>query len=720
MIYLVTASNNLFSPENYKIISVEEALEILEPLNLVAADTETEGLDPHTNNLLSVQLGDSENQIVIDCTTINIELFKDYLESDRTFIFWNAAFDLKFLYKYHIVPKNVYDGFLAEKLLYLGYEPGSHEYSLRAAGYNYLGIELDKSVRGKIIKVGLTEEVIVYAANDIKYEPDIMDKQLKELEKKDLLRAIEFENKFVPVLAYIEYCGVKLDVEKWKTKMKVDKQNMLDSEKKLNEFVINFYKEHSTSQNKITLKKTVQTIWYDKDSELYDNPKKIISLERIKREDGLGIDVVAEIELDFPYVFQDLQGDLFSGFNTDYQCNINWNSNKQVLEFFKLLGVNCKSFDPKEKKEKEAINEKVLASQVNTFPILKIYLDYKGFQKLSSTYGQNWLDAINPKTGRIHTSFHQLGTDTGRLSSGGGTYKLNLQNLPKDELTRSCFIAENGNAWISSDYKGQESVLMASISNDKTMIQLLTSGEDMHSYVAKLAWPEIIGDTPIEEIEFKFKNIRQAAKSVEFAIAYGGNAVTISKNNNIPMEEAQKVYDIYMNEFKGVAAYQKFRRQDFKNKGYILISPLTGHKVFFDNWDYIKSELNKRKTDEFWEEYRRAKEENDTYFLTEYRNFKKLIDSIEKKSINFVIQGHGALCFKLSSIKFFEYLRKHNLLFKVLYCVPVHDEINIECPKEMAEEMSDILLKCMEDGAAPFCTKLKLTADPVIGSHWIH
>ena len=92
MIYLVSKEPRLISPENYKIISVEEALQILEPLQIVAADTETEGLDPYTKKLLSVQLGDFDNQVVIDCTTIDINLFKKYLESDRLFIFCNRQF----------------------------------------------------------------------------------------------------------------------------------------------------------------------------------------------------------------------------------------------------------------------------------------------------------------------------------------------------------------------------------------------------------------------------------------------------------------------------------------------------------------------------------------------------------------------------------------------------------------------------------------------------
>lgn len=722
MIYLVSKQESLFSPENYTFCSVEEALKLLEPLDIVSADTETQGLDPYTKKLLSVQLGNFDFQIVIDCTTIDIHLFKDYLESNRTFIFWNACFDLKFLYHQGIYPKKVYDGFLAEKLLYLGYPAGVHEYSLKSAGYRYCNIKLDKSVRGQIITKGLTEQVIVYAANDVKYEGPIREKQLELISKKGLEVALKLENSFVKCLAYIEYCGAHLDIEKWKEKMRNDQLRMDNAEKELNEFVVNYYKTNKTDDKSlyITKKTLIQILWNDKDTEDFEycgNPEK---LEYITREDGLGTNVYGIFKYPFPFIYQDLQGDLFAGFNSDYQCLINWNSQPQVIPFLKLLGINVKAFDPKEKREKDSINAKLLEPQVKDFPFLKIFLKYKEAQKVCSTYGQNWLDAINPVTGRVHFDFHQLGADTGRLSSGGGEYKLNAQNLPKGAETRGCFTAEPGNSWISCDYSGQESVLIASISNDKMLQKFMLEGTDMHSYVAKLSWPSVLKDVKLSDIKENFKDMRQDAKSIEFAINYGGKAKVIAFSHNIPFEEAEQIYNSYMAEFKGLAAYQAFRRQDFKNKGYILMSSVTGHKKFIYDWENISKQLNERKSREYWTAYNKAKEVGNTEFLNKHKEFNKLIEELEKQSINYPIQNAGALCFKFASIKFFNYLKKNNLLGKVKYCIPVHDEINVEAPSDIAQNLAQVLLKCMEDGAKPFCTKLKLTADPVVADHWVH
>ena len=167
MIYLVTANQELFDNEVYQIIGVPESLELLEPLKVVGLDTETEGLDPYTKRLKTVQLGCREFQIVIDCMTIDIKLYRNYLESHRLFIGWNLKFDLKFLYHQRIVPRRVYDGYLAEKLMWLGYPPGMHSLSLKTAGETYSGVELDKSVRGKVIWAGLETDVVEYAANDV-------------------------------------------------------------------------------------------------------------------------------------------------------------------------------------------------------------------------------------------------------------------------------------------------------------------------------------------------------------------------------------------------------------------------------------------------------------------------------------------------------------------------------------------------------------------------
>ena len=586
MIYLVTNQKELFKNEVYKIISVEESLKLLNTLTIVGLDTETEGLDPWTKGLKSIQLGNYEFQIVIDTTTISPLVYKEYLESDRLFIGWNLKFDLKFLFRQGIVPKRVWDGYLAERLMWLGYPPGIHSLSLKSAGENYLGIELDKSVRGKIIYAGLTEDVIVYSANDVKYLEKIMRLQYEELVKKGLEKAIIYENKFVLPLAYCEYCGIKLDVNKWKAKMQKDEERVKNALAKCNE-------------------------WFIK-----NEPKS-------------------------KYIFIDRQGDFFNGFNLEPQVTLNWNSAKQLIPIFKKYGVDVTTENKENGGTKDSIDAKSLKPQKDKCSLIPLYLEYKEAVKVTSTYGENFLKQVNPVSGRIHTNYQQMGADTTRLTSGGKDKAakieyINLLNLPANAETRACFVAEEGNKWISIDYSGQETYLMASIANDEAIIKELTEGSgDIHSLTAYMSYHEIPRDTPIKDIKKKYHNLRQEAKGIEFAINYGGDANTISRNKGIPIEEAKKIYNSYMSGFKGLKKYQDFRRKDWFNKGYILLNNLTGHKAYiYDYKELLEDKEWMASLD--WDYYREMKSccpECDT--VQRVRHFFRRKSASEKQSINY-------------------------------------------------------------------------------------
>ena len=182
MIYLVSNNQSLFETDAYSKISIDDAIDILKPHDLIEYDSETQGLDVYTKKLLCSQYGIKGTQIVIDHTTIPVEKMKPILEDkDKTLLGWNISFDLRFIYHHRIVPYNVWDGMIAEQLLYLGYPVGLHGYSLKEAANHYLGIDIDKSVRGQIVTQGLTIPVIKYAAGDVTYLRDIKEKQDIEL-----------------------------------------------------------------------------------------------------------------------------------------------------------------------------------------------------------------------------------------------------------------------------------------------------------------------------------------------------------------------------------------------------------------------------------------------------------------------------------------------------------------------------------------------------------
>lgn len=677
MIYLVTLQQRIPNKE-IQVISVQKSLELLEPLRIVGLDTETTGIDPWTKELLSVQLGCKDFQVVIDCQTIDIHYYKEYLESDRLFLGWNLKFDLKFLFRQGIVPVNLYDGYLAEKLRWLGYPAGIHSLSLKTAGMNYLGIELDKSVRGKIIWAGLTDEVVIYAALDVKYLEDIKEAQHVELEKQGLLTAIDYENKFVLPLAYCEFCGVRLDVEKWKQKMAKDQERVDAAVKACNEWFL----EHEPNSQ---------------------------------------------------YVKINNQGDLFSGFDLTPRVTLNWNSSKQVASIFRKYGVNIDVPDKETGGIKESVDAKVLKPQAAKCDLIPLYLDYKEAVKVTSTYGKNFLEQINPVSGRIHTNYQQMGADTTRITSGGKdkenhTEYVNLLNLPADAETRECFAAEPGNKWISIDYSGQETYLMASIANDEAILDELINGSgDIHSLTAYMSYQEIPRDTKIKDIKKLYHNLRQEAKGIEFAINYGGDANTIATNKGIPFAKANEIYNSYMSGFKGLKKYQDFRRKDWYDKGYILLSEVTGHKAYIYDWEQLKEDQASFSEPGFWDRYRENKESNPMDpDVQKVKHFFKRKAASEKQSINYPIQAGGSMCLRLALIYFFNYLRKHDLLFKVKLCITPYDEVNCEAPSEIAEEIAQVLYNCMVKAGSFFCTRCKLDADisrlpdGSLPNYWVH
>lgn len=773
MKYLISNQKNLFETDYYKEISFKDAKEYLWELNKIQFDTETAGLDVYTKPLLCYQLGNRENQFVFDQSSYSISLLKDLFESDRKFIGHNLLFDLKYLYYYDIWPNNIIDTMLREQLIWLGwgtptfysgiseYEYTNNKYnwpylvgtnkageivrkfstSLKAVALNRLGIELDKTVRGMITKVGLIPEVVNYAATDVEWLEDIEASQQVDIDRENLQKACDLENEFVKPLAYIEFCGVKLDTEKWKAKMKVDSNNLNQAISKLNNFVIEYFNSHkgNIKTKTIVTENIVDTQWIHNEEELKEygitlkipskKPKRYYT--RDSGNDRIGILYCEEIETPYPWVNQELQGDLFTGFNPEPFCTLNWSSTKQLIPFFELLGYSLETFDKKEKKKKKSVAAEIINSQKNINPILsEAYVNFKKYEKVCDSFGEKWLKAINPVTGRIHADFHQLGTDTARLSSGGGESGVNIQQIPRDEVTRACFVSEKGNVWLSLDYDSQESQILASVTNDAALLELYTTGcRDLHSLTAYMSYPDKIPrDTPIGDIKKLYPDLRQNSKSIEFAIGYAGDANTISSNNKIPLEEAEVIYNSYMEGFPGVKKYQDYCKKNVLEKGYILMNPVTGHRAHTPDWDNKWIHIRDRmKEPDFWQHYRELKEYNPYgEEIREIQKYFRIKSDMEKRSVNYRIQNRGAMCTKLAGILLFKWIVKNHYQGIVKICLQVHDEYNCECPKSLGEEVSTIIRKCMEKGARPFCTRLPLSSsvsredNGCLPNYWIH
>ena len=295
MIYLI--KNELFEHEKFKISTVEDCIAYLENFDEINIDSETEGFDPHTCNILVLQLGAADREYIIDVTTVDIKLFKSLIEN-KCIKGHNLKFDLKFLYHQGIYPTKVYDTFLAECVLTTGYEREESKLGLKDVALKYCNKILNKDIRGVIHREGLTTRVIQYCAEDIQFLDEIKEKQLTEINKLGLLNVLNLENDVVKVFAKMEYDGVLIDKDKWLEVAEATEANLSNSQLVLDNIVLNEPK----------LKNFVPNV---------------------------------------------IQGNLF-GFE-ERLLHINWSSNQQKLEILQTLGINVNSVDEYIKKIEELL-----------------------------------------------------------------------------------------------------------------------------------------------------------------------------------------------------------------------------------------------------------------------------------------------------------------------------------------------------------------------------
>lgn len=684
MVYFVSNQQQLFESEDYAALSTQESLQLMQDWNIIQVDTETSGRDPHLCSLLCIQFGNdkADTRIVVDCTTVNVCIYKDLLES-RRLILQNAKFDLQFLFNYHIIPLKVYDTMIVEQLLYLGYPSGQISFSLKEIAWRRLHTNIDKTVRGEINWRGLDSKVIMYAAGDVTYLEQIMWSQIDDLKKKELMKAAAIECDFVPVIAYLEWCGIHLDRDKWKAKMLEDNKKLLKAKEALDAYVVS-------------------------------NP----NLSK--------------------YTYINTQGDLFLGYDLTPKVDINWSSSQQVIRVARDLGFDTKIKDKKTGEDKDSVLEKQLKKQKGIADdFLKLYFDYQEHFKVCTSFGQGHLNAINPRTDRIHTVYKQLGAASGRMSCGSQqpntdlakenhvkpsecTYP-NIQQLPHDAETRACFTAPKGYLWSSCDFSALESRLGADIYNEPHMIEEFLHGSgDIHSLMALTFFEkQMEPGTTTKDVKKKYPSLRNKAKSPEFLIQFGGSAHGLATQLAIPEEEAQGYVDSYYNKFKGIAEFKKKGSDFVRKNGYILMCKYSGHKMFW--WDHQQwIERQKSFTQEFWEEYRMKHKGTGDLIAQEVRHHFQAASKWDRMALNAPTQGSGIVILKIAMTNFFHWIVEKGYFGKVELASLVHDESNVIFPEELKEIVPSMQSRCMEEAAALVCTQLPIPAKPDVAQFWKH
>lgn len=675
MIHFCSEQKRVVGSSVWEEIEVQDIISYFKNHKFIALDTETSGLDPHSCELLSIQFGDFDHQFVIEYSPNILEKLKPLLlRKDVVWVLQNAKFDLQFFYKHNIILENIFDTYLAEGVLYCGFDdvklPNYVRKSLDVLVLKYCGVLLNKSIRGTINRVGLTDKVIEYGANDVKYLIPVMTSQMVKIKEDGLWGAVKLDNKFVKVLAYIEYCGIYLNKEKWLAKMEDDSKKLSDMEFALNKWV------------------------FERFGDKYVNK----------------------------------QLDLFSAAK---RCSLNWSSSKQIIPIFKELGVDTKVRDKKTGKMKDSIEAKHIVKQVHVSPLIQMYIDYKKAQKLVTTYGQNFLDAINPKTGRIHATFWQI-MNTGRTSCGSGDNKdddnsINLQNIPSDKITRGCFTNQFENTiLVDCDYSQQEDRMYTQLSKEPALIDFYNDTarkRDGHSFTAKLCFPKELKDIPEEEVKHTRPDLRSKAKGAKFAILFGGVGDTIAKNLGLSKEEGDEVYDAYMKAFPKLKEYFDYIKPIVVKNGYVYFNKVTGRRSYyqiFDEYERLSRTIDKQ----WWENYKQHKFHQTEDFLTYYKptckRFFNLRGDLERRALNFPCQGSASDMSKLAGVWFFDWILKENLFNKVKISNFVHDEYLLETPKDIADKCAKALKECMEKAGRVFIDVVPVIAEPEITTVWQH
>ncbi|OOF64244.1 DNA polymerase I [Rodentibacter sp. Ppn85] len=342
-------------------------------------------------------------------------------------------------------------------------------------------------------------------------------------------------------------------------------------------------------------------------------------------------------------------------------------STKQLQEIlFDKLGLPVLQKTPK---GAPSTNEEVLEELAYSHELPKVLVEHRGLSKLKSTYTDKLPQMVDPSTGRVHTSYHQAVTATGRLSSSDP----NLQNIPirneEGRRIRQAFIAREGYSVVAADYSQIELRIMAHLSQDQGLINAFAQGKDIHRSTAA----EIFG-VPLDEVT---SEQRRNAKAINFGLIYGMSAFGLSRQLSIPRADAQKYMDLYFQRYPGVQTFMQDIRDKAKAQGYV--ETLFGRRLYLP--DINAGNAMRRK-------------------------------GAERVAINAPMQGTAADIIKRAMIKLDEFVRHEPDIDMIMQ---VHDELVFEVRSEKVEFFSKLIKQNMETAAE---LVVPLIVDIGVGKNW--
>lgn len=316
-------------------------------------------------------------------------------------------------------------------------------------------------------------------------------------------------------------------------------------------------------------------------------------------------------------------------------------------------------------------SEEVLQELALDYPIPKMIMEYRGLSKLKSTYTDKLPKMINHRTGRVHTSYHQAVTATGRLSSTDP----NLQNIPirneEGRRVRQAFVPRSGYQIVAADYSQIELRIMAHLSQDEGLLSAFSQGKDIHRATAAEVF-----DTPLDEVTTEQ---RRSAKAINFGLIYGMSAFGLARQLNIPRHEAQQYMDLYFERYPGVLRYMDETRALAKDKGYV--ETVFGRRLYLPD---IKASNGARRK------------------------------GAERAAINAPMQGTAADIIKMAMIQVDDWITKNDD-DDIYMMMQVHDELVFEIREASVEAATKKIVALMEQAAV---LSVPLEVEAGQGKNW--
>ncbi|MBU4451062.1 MAG: DNA polymerase I [Actinobacteria bacterium] len=534
-----------------------------------------------------------------------------------------SGFDLKLIYKYLKSFEITTNGVLIDyKIIYLLLNPVKSDISLNEIAKDLLGVEIDD-----------------FLAQDINISSNIAEPADKNLENNQMSFSFAAEEKEKPITLYdpatvIKELGPML--------------KLVSLYKKIDIILIDKIKEEN-----------IEKLYYEIEAPL--------------------VKVFAEIELKGVYIDKKYLDDLIKEYEVDINrltdeiynlCDekFNINSTQQLAQ---VLFEKLKLQTSKKTKTGFSTGAGTLLAIYNAHPVIEKILDYREKVKLKNTYLDVLPNLIDPRDNRVHTTYNQLGTTTGRISSNNP----NLQNIPvRTELgkqIRKAFIPGEGyDLLLSADYSQIELRILAHLADDEDLISAFNSGQDIHSRTAS----EIFG-IKYSEVD---ENLRRKAKAINFGIIYGMTEFGLKSRLSISEDEAREYIRLYFSRYPKVRSYMDFLIETAYKTGYTT--------TIFGRKRYIKE------------------------LATTNANIRNLG---ERLAVNTPIQGSAADIMKLSTVMLFNSLKKENIDSNII--LHVHDEIILELKERDLDKIKAIVIDSMENCIE---IKAKLKVDIKTGRNW--